>query len=141
MVSKGADRAEWSLMVGQGLANTRVTDREKLGGGETPQVGPRANAAHADHRGQHTQQVDREERQRVALFVLQLRQDVVAEVDEDDGEHPEGDAADDMVRDLEAVRQQRAERDHEVAEEEHEADIPPLIRGAVVVYLAEVVPE
>ncbi len=141
MVTSGADLEEESLMMREALADAGVADRDQLGGGQAPEVGPDADAADADHRGDHPEQVDREKRQGIAVLVLQRRQDVVAEVDQNHRQHPERDAADDVVRDLEAVRQQGAERDDKVAEEYDEADVPPLVRAAVVVQLAQVVPE
>ena len=48
-------------MVGQALDDARIADGDELGGGETPQVGPDADAAHAGQRGEVPESHGREE--------------------------------------------------------------------------------
>src|SRR5215212_10251536 len=74
--------AGMSLMVREALANSRIANRNELCGREAPQVSPGANAADTDDGGQHPDQVKREERERVAMRILQGRKDVVAHIDQ-----------------------------------------------------------
>src|SRR6478735_8365378 len=78
------------LVVGERLDDARVADRDDLRLGKAAEVGPHADPADADHRGQDPQQVDGNEIHRI-FVVLEYRQDVVTEVDQDDEGDPGAD--------------------------------------------------
>src|SRR5271165_7133324 len=124
-----------SFIAVQAFADPRVADRYQLGRGKAPQVGRDAEAPHPGERGHRPDEPDREEGERVALLVLEGRQDVVRDVDEDDEEDQVRDPPDGPVRDLEPVGKQEQERQQEVPEDEEQAHVPP------VPVLPDVVPE
>src|SRR5687768_6372806 len=129
-------------MMGQALGDAGITDRNEFRRGEALQIGPPTDTANAYDRREDPEEIDREERQRIPVFILQRGQDVVAHIQKDDGKIPQRDPADDVMSNLEAIREQREERDEEMSKENSvEPDIPPLVGGAVMVQLAQVVPE
>src|SRR3954468_6086971 len=83
-----------SVMMRQALRNPGITNGNEFRGGITAQVGPRADAADADHRGQDPKDIEREEGLGVTMGVLEGREHVVAQVDEDRAQAPNRDAPD-----------------------------------------------
>src|ERR1017187_7812392 len=124
-----------SFILVEAFADARVADRDQLGRRQAPQVGRDAEATHPGERRHGPEEPDREERQGVALLVLQGREDVVRDVDEDDEQDQVGDPADRRVRDLESVGKGEEEREEEVPEDEDQAPVPP------VAVLPDVVPD
>src|SRR5581483_3295426 len=120
------------FMVGQGFGDARVADGEKLGRGEAFEISPDADAADAENGGQRPDQAGAEERPRRAFRVLERRENIEADVDEEKNQVPLRNELDAAVNDLVAVGKQVAEGEEEIQKEQGHSNPPPIARLALV---------
>ena len=136
-----AGRAAESLMIGEAFSDPRVANWDKFRLRKTRQVSPKPNPANTCYRGDHPQEVKRKERQRVAVIIFKRGENIVTKINEDDRQNPNHNRLNLGVDDLVLIREEIKERHEEMSEQNHQADIPPLIGGTIVVQLAQIIPK